>query len=320
VPLSVAQQSDIRILPHVRRALDAGDPVVALESSVFAQGLPIPANADAARRMLGAVEASRAVPAVTAVVSGQPTLGLEADEMERFLRRDEIRKVSARDLGAAIAQRADGATTVAGSLAIAGACGVRVFATGGIGGVHRELPGTRPASWVRDESADLLELARTPMVVAMVVVCAGAKSILDLPGTWERLDTLGIPVVGVGTSEFPGFFSAHTGIALSVTASSASEVAAIAAAHFGLGRTQSVLVVQPPPANVALDAGQVERAVEVALQRAGRDGVRGGAVTPYLLAAVAKETGGRTLDVNLALLEANARLAGQIAAELSAAY
>jgi pseudouridylate synthase len=308
-----APQTQIRILPHIRRAIDAGVPIVALESSVLAQGLPEPHNADAARRMVGAIERAGAVAAITAIVCGTPTLGLEAKELERFLRRDNIRKVSARDLGAAIAQRADGATTVAASLVLASQEGVRVFATGGIGGVHRELPNAPRTSWARDESADLNELARTPMIV----VCAGAKSILDLPATWERLDTLGIPVVGVGTDEFPGFYTARTGIRLSVSVGSAQEAASIAAAHFALGRTQSVLVVQPPPANVALESVALERAVSAALDHASRAGVRGAEVTPYLLAAVARETGGKTLEANLGLLEANASLAGEIAVELN---
>ncbi|HEU4994364.1 MAG TPA: pseudouridine-5'-phosphate glycosidase [Gemmatimonadaceae bacterium] len=307
--MPAAQQSHIRVLPHIRRAIDAGGPVVALESSVFAQGLPQPQNAEAAQRMIAAVERTGAVPAITAVVCGSPTLGLESPEMERFLRRDGIKKVSARDLGAATVQRHDGATTVAASLAIASRAGVRVLATGGIGGVHRQLPDATLSSWIPDESADLYELARTPMVV----VCAGAKSILDLRATWERLDTLGIPVIGMGTREFPGFFSATSGIRLSISAASAEEVAEIATAHFGLGRAQAVLVVQPPPAEVALDAELVERAVQAALQRAASENVRGSDVTPYVLAAVSQETGGRTLQTNLGLLEANARQAASIA-------
>lgn len=292
--------------------METGAPIVALESSVLAQGLPQPHNAEAADRMVRAVEDSGAVAAITAVVCGQPTLGLEHAELERFLRRDGIRKVAARDLGAAIAERSDGATTVAGGIAIAALEGVRTFATGGIGGVHRELPGTDAAGWVRDESADLLELARTPMIV----VCAGAKSILDLPATWERLDTLGIPVVGVGTDEFPGFYTARTGIRLPTRVADARAAARHAAAHFALGRKQSVLVVQPPPPTVALDGELVEGAVTTALRRASREGVRGAAVTPYLLDAVSKETDGQSLITNLALLEANARLAAEIAVAL----
>ena len=263
--------------------------------------------------MTTAVEAAGAVAAITAIVCGMPTAGLESRELERFLRREGIRKVSARDIASAMAQRADGATTVAAGIAIAALAGIRTFATGGIGGVHREIPDAG-ASGARDESADLAELARTPMVV----VCAGAKSILDLPATWERLDTLGIPVVGVGTEEFPGLYVARTGIPLSNSVSTAEEAARVAAAHFALGRMQSVLVVQPPPANVALDAEVVEQAVTTALRRASRDGVRGAAVTPYLLAAVSKETDGTSLITNLALLDANARLAGEIAVALAA--
>jgi pseudouridylate synthase len=308
-----AQSSHIRVLPHIRRALDAGAPVVALESSVLAQGLPEPHNADAARLMVAAVESAGAVAAITALVCGVPTLGLETQELDRFLRRVGVRKVSARDLGAAMAQRADGATTVAASLAIAWRAGIRAFATGGIGGVHRQLPGSASNTWVRDESADLNEMARTPMIV----VCAGAKSILDLPATWERLDTLGIPVVGVGTDQFPGFYTATTGIPLTTWVDGADDVAKIAAAHFALGRIQSVLVVQPPPANVALDGELVEHAVRTALARAGQAGVRGAEVTPYLLAAVSKETEGKTLKTNLGLLEANARLAAQISVALA---
>jgi pseudouridine-5'-phosphate glycosidase len=306
--------SHLRVLPHIRQALDAGRPVVALETSVLAQGLPIPANADAARRMVAAVESAGAVAALTAVVCGRVTLGLEPEELERFLRRENVRKVSARDLGAAVAARADGATTVAATLAIASQAGIRVMATGGIGGVHRELPGTPADRLVRDESADLLELSRS----SMIVVCAGAKSILDLPATWERLDTLGIPVVGFGTREFPAFYSASSGIPLAVCVSAATEVASIASAHFALGRAQSVLVVQPPPANVALDAETVGNAVDAALDSASREGIRGADVTPYLLAAVARVMGGRTLQTNVSLLETNARLAAEIAVTLDA--
>jgi pseudouridine-5'-phosphate glycosidase len=264
--------------------------------------------------MVAAVEGVGATPGITAVVRGELTVGLVAGELERFLTSRNIRKVSARDLGVAIAQRADGATTVAAALAIASAAGIRVFATGGIGGVHRRLPskasaGAPAALPPIDESADLLELASTPMIV----VCAGAKSILDLPATWERVETLGIPVVGVGTEEFPGFYSANTGIRLSVAVESADEVARIAEAHFALGRRQAVLVVQSPPAHAALDADVVERAVQAALERAGREGIGGGAVTPYLLAEVSQKTGGKSLDANLALLEANAKLAAEIA-------
>jgi pseudouridylate synthase len=195
---------------------------------------------------------------------------------------------------------------VAGSLALCTAAGIGVFATGGIGGVHRE-----PAF---DESADLAELARSPVVV----VCAGAKSILDLPATLERLESLGVTVVGYRTDEFPGFFTATTGLRVPSRADSAAEVAAIARASVLLGRPGAILVVQPPPAATALGAVEVETAVQAALATARESGVRGAALTPVLLAAVERATEGRSLQANLALLEANATLAADIAVALAA--
>jgi pseudouridine-5'-phosphate glycosidase len=297
--------SALRVSAYVADAMAKGRPVVALESSVLAQGLPIPANREAAERMTAAVEGAGAVPAVTAVVNGVCTLGLEVDELERFLGRDGIRKVSSRDLPVAVVQRADGATTVAASLSIAGAKNVQVFATGGIGGVHRDAP--------FDESADLAELARTPMVV----VCAGAKSILDLSSTLERLETLGVTVLGYRTDELPGFFTRSTGLRLTARADSPDEIAAIHRAARALGRTQAILVVQPPPADVALPQEEVDAAVVTALEFARRSGIGGPGVTPFLLAAVERATGGRSLQANLGLLEENAALAGHIAAALA---
>jgi len=297
--------SALRVLAPVADALAWGRPVVALESSVLAQGLPIPANRDAADRMTSAAARAGALAAVTAVVQGVCTLGLDQEELERFLRRDGIRKVSARDLPVAVAQQADGATTVAASLSIANAAGAGVFATGGIGGIHRDAP--------FDESADLDELARTPIVV----VCAGAKSILDLAATLERLETLGVTVIGYGTDEMPGFFTRTTGLPLPARADSAREIADIHRAARTLGRSQATLVVQPPPADVALDPETVDRAVAGALDEARARDVRGAAVTPFLLAAVERATEGRSLAANLGLLEENAFLAGAIATELA---
>jgi pseudouridylate synthase len=291
----------IRVLPQVDVAIANGRPVVALESSVLAQGLPIPHNRVAADRMVGAVEREGAVAAITAVVRGTPTVGLEPDELERFLRRDGVRKVSARDLPFAMVTKADGATTVAATLALASAAGVEVFATGGIGGVHRDAP--------FDESADLAELARTPMIV----VCAGAKSILDLEATLERLESLGIPVVGFRTDQLPGFFSAESGIDLDTRVESAAQIAEIYRAHRALGRRQSLLVVQAPPPAFALARERVETAVHEAQREAAANGIRGARVTPFLLAAVTRLTGGSSLDANLALLEQNARLAAEVA-------
>ena len=249
--------------------------------------------------MTAAIRAAGALPAITAVVGGVPTLGLEPDELERFLRRDGVRKVSARDLPFAIAQRADGATTVAATLAISVLAGAMVFATGGIGGVHREP---------FDESADLAELARSPMIV----VCAGAKSILDLAATLERLESLGVPVVGYRTSELPGFFTVGTGLPLPARADTVEDIAKAFTAHLALGRSSAMLVVQPPPSDAALPRDLVERAVAESIEEARAAGVRGGAVTPFLLAAVERATGGRSLETNISLLENNARLAAEI--------
>lgn len=274
---------------------------------MLAQGLPIPANAEADLRVRAAVRACGAVPAITAVVRGVPTIGLDDADLARFLARDGVRKVSARDLPVAMANGLDGATTVAASLALCTAAGLPVFATGGIGGVHRE-----PAF---DESADLVELARSPVVV----VCAGAKSILDLPATLERLDTLGVTVIGYGTDEFPGFFTRTTGLPVPTRADSPADVAAIALASRTLGRRSAILVTLPPPAAFALDVREVDEAVQGALAAARVAGVRGAAVTPFLLAAVQEATAGRSLLANLALLEANAALAAEIAVAIGAA-
>jgi pseudouridine-5'-phosphate glycosidase len=289
------------VVPEVQRALEAGAPVVALESSVLAQGLPIPHNREAGERMIAAIRTRGAVPAITAVVRGVPSVGVEPKDLERFLARDGVRKVSARDIPAAVVQKRDGATTVAASIVLAGAAGIAVFATGGIGGVHRDAP--------YDESADLAEMARTPLIV----VCAGAKSILDLPATWERLESLGIPVLGYRTDQLPGFFTAETGIPLDVVVESASEIAEVYAAHRRLGRSQSIVVVQPPPTAHALPRTRVEAAVQQAQRDARAAGIRGAAVTPFLLAAVTRLTDGGSLAANIALLEQNAALAAEIA-------
>ena len=293
------------MLPEVAVALAAGRPVVALESSVLAQGLPIPSNRAAAESMCRAVERAGALAAITAVVRGQATLGLEPPELERFLAREGVRKVSSRDLGVAMAQGADGATTVAASLCIAHAAGATVFSTGGIGGVHRGAP--------FDESADLVELARTPIVV----VCAGAKSILDLAATLERLETLGVAVVGYRTDELPGFFTRTTGLRLTARADSPEEVAAMHRASVSLGRRQATLIVQPVPELVALPQDEVDAAVSQAIDAANRAGVTGAATTPFLLGAVLRATDGRSLSANLGLLEANAALAARIAVALA---
>lgn len=294
----------LRVSSTVQAAIARGRPLVALESSVLAQGLLPPHNRAAAERMVAAIEEHGAAPAITAIVHGVATLGLESAELERFLHRDGVRKVSARDLAHAMATRADGATTVAGTLALCRAAGIQVFATGGIGGVHRDAP--------FDESADLVELAHSPVIV----VSAGAKSILDLPATIERLETNGVTVVGYRTNDLPGFFTQGTGIRLDLSVESASEIAEMWMHHRALGRPGAILVMQPPPAEFALDRALVEQATAAALRQSKEHGVRGGAVTPFLLAEVQRLTNGRSVVANLALLEANASLAADIAVAL----
>ena len=294
-----------RLLTSVAAALSEGRPVVALESSVIAQGLPIPANAECLARMTAAVERGGAVPAVAAVVRGVPTFGLTPDEQARFLARDGIRKVAARDLAFAVTRAEDGATTVSATLALMSLAGISVLATGGIGGVHRE-----PAF---DESADLVELART----SAIVVCAGAKAILDLPATLERLDTLGVAVVGYRTDELPGFITVGTGLRVPQRLDSATDIARTFRAQQALGRPGTMLVVQPVPAHHALDRETVDAAIAIALAEARAASVVGAAVTPFLLAAVERATGGRSLAANLSLLEHNASLAAEIAVALT---
>ncbi len=309
-PQPEAEDSAIRggalfVREEVATALRNGAPVVALESSVLAQGLPQPYNRQAAERMIGAVRAAGAVPAVTAVIAGRVCLGVTDPDLELLLAREGVIKVSARDLPVVAARGAHGATTVAAALAIARAGGVRVFATGGIGGVHREPP--------FDESADLQELARTQMVV----VCAGPKAILDLPATFERLETLGVTVAGYGTDEAPGFFTRATGISLPARVDTPAEIARAFRHGRALDYPGALLILNPPPGRDALPAEEVDRAVNEALVSARREGIRGPAVTPYLLAAIERATGGRSVHTNVALLESNARLAADTALELA---
>jgi pseudouridine-5'-phosphate glycosidase len=279
--------------------------VVALESSVLAQGLPIPANREAATRMRAAILRHGATPAITAVVAGQPTLGLTSDELDRFLARDAVRKVSARDLGAALLRGWDGATTVAAALALCREAGVHVFATGGIGGVHRES--------AYDESADLIELARTNAVV----VCAGAKSLLDLQATLERLETLGVTIVGYGTDELPGFFTPETGLKLTLRVDSVDDIVRLYDLERRLRRPGALIIAVPPPPHAALPRAEVEAAVAAALAEVRAQGVTGSSVTPLLLAAIERETEGRSLSANIALLQENASLAARIAVALA---
>ncbi|NLG73455.1 MAG: pseudouridine-5'-phosphate glycosidase [Chloroflexi bacterium] len=295
-----------KIDPEVSSALHAGQPVVALESTVITHGLPYPDNMQLARDMEQEVRQGGAVPATIAVIAGRVAIGVAPEELALLARGEGMHKISTRDFAAAAAKGWNGGTTVAGTMTAAHAAGIKVFATGGIGGVHRDAP--------FDISADLPQLARTPMIV----VCAGAKAILDLPATLEYLETFHVPVVGMGTDEFPAFYSRESGLPVSVRADSAAEVVDIACAHWELGLNSALLVVVPPPAEAALPYDRVARDVDQALAEAREAGVRGQAVTPFLLSRMAEITGGASLQANLALLRNNARYAAQIARALVA--
>jgi pseudouridine-5'-phosphate glycosidase len=295
--------SYVHVHPEVRAALDAGRAVVALESTIVAHGMPYPANLETARAVEDVVRAAGAVPATVAVLGGRLTVGLEPAELEHLARAKDVLKLSRRDLGYALSQRRDGATTVAATMVGASRVGIRVFVTGGIGGVHREGESTL------DVSADLGELSRTPVAV----VCAGAKAILDLGRTLEVLETLGVPVVGFGTDAFPAFYSRDSGHPVPLRLDSPQQVAALLAAHWGLGLQTGVVVAVPIPAASALPGDEVEAAVRQALAEATRAGVRGKALTPHLLAALERLTGGRSLAANRALVLENARVGAGVA-------
>jgi pseudouridine-5'-phosphate glycosidase len=291
----------------VRQALDAGAAVVALESTIIAHGLPRPRNLAVAGELEAAVHAAGAVPATIAVLDGEPHVGLDEDELRRIATTD-IAKLGVRDLPLAAAHGADGATTVAATAHLAARAGIRVFATGGLGGVHRGAH----ESW--DESADLLALARTPITV----VAAGVKSILDVGATLERLETLGVSVAGWRTDRFPGFYLTDGGFDLDWRVDGAGEVAAAMAAADALGVQAALVVANPVDAAQQLDPAEHERVLEEGLERARAAGVTGKAVTPFLLDHLHRATEGRSLEVNIAVARGNASVAGAIAAAWAA--
>lgn len=290
----------------VRAAIDAGQPVVALESTVIAHGLPWPHNLEIAQDMEATVLDSGAVPATVAVVDGELRAGLDRVTLERLARHAEpVTKLTRRDLGFALAAGDLGATTVASTMFIAHRAGIRVFATGGIGGVHRGDTG--------DVSADLPELARTPVVV----VCSGAKSILDLPRTVEWFETFGVPVLGYQTCELPAFFVRSSGLPVQRCVDSAGEAARLIGAHWALGLQSGVLVTVPAPVSHEADPVQTAAAIDQAVETAAAAGVRGKELTPYIIGKVAELTGGESVKANLALLKHNAAVAAEIAVALA---
>jgi pseudouridine-5'-phosphate glycosidase len=278
---------------------------VALESTVITHGLPQPINLELARRMEAEIRGLGATPATVAVLDGRVRLGLTRDELERLALSSHSRKISRRDLGVAAARGESGGTTVAGTLYVAAAGGVRVFATGGIGGVH---PGD-----TGDVSADLSELARTPIAV----VCAGAKAILDLPRTLEWLETAGVPVIGWNTDEFPAFVTRSSGLPLTARVDTADEAVSLLHVHWDMGLLSSVLFCVPCPEEAAVPADTFASALRQAESQAEAKGITGQALTPFLLGLLADITDGQTLRANLALLRNNARVAAEIALALS---
>jgi pseudouridine-5'-phosphate glycosidase len=295
----------IHLSPEIAQARAQGLPVVALESTVITHGLPYPDNLYLAQDVERDVRDQGSVPATIAVLDGLIQVGLELNQLERLAIGRGLSKASPRDLARLLARGESAGTTVAGTIFVAHTAGIRVFATGGIGGVHRGA--------AHDVSADLPQLARTPLVV----VCAGAKAILDLPATLEYLETHGVPVIGYQTDEFPAFYSRTSGLPTGARVDAPEEVAQLAQLHWDLGLTSAVLVAVPPPVEVAMQAEEVQGAIEQALQEAQRARMRGQAVTPFLLKRVSELTDRESLTANLGLLRNNARLAGQVAASFA---
>jgi pseudouridine-5'-phosphate glycosidase len=288
----------------VRQALDARRPVVALESTIIAHGMPYPQNVETARAVEGIVRAAGAVPATIAIIGGALKVGLTSNELDRFGRDGRsIAKVSVRDLPFIVAQRMDGATTVASTMRIAAMAGIRVFATGGIGGVHRG------AEKSFDISADMTEFAASDVAV----VTAGAKAILDLALTLETLETLGVPVIGLGTDEFPAFYSRRSGHAVPMRCASAAEVAGVMRAKWEMGLKGGLVIANPIPADAEISAAEIAPVIEAAVRKAEAAGVAGKELTPFLLAEIAGVTEGRSLAANIALVRNNARAAAEIA-------
>ena len=297
----------MHIHPEVKEALDAGKALVALESTLISHGRAYPGNLQAAQAMEEAVRAEGAIPATIAVLDGQPVIGLDDAQIENLARRGQsVRKCSRRDLPIVMARGLDGATTVCGTMILAHQAGIRVFATGGIGGVHRGHP--------FDVSADLEELARTPMVL----VCSGAKALLDLDATRERLETSGVPVLGYGTDQFPAFYSRESGLPADVRVDTPEEVVAVAQARDRLGLRAAVLVGVPVPSGDELPREEAELAIAEAVSQADDMGMHGKAVTPFLLARIAELTQGRSVRANHSLLVNNARVAARIALAFTA--
>jgi pseudouridine-5'-phosphate glycosidase len=296
---------NLSLFPETARALDLGAPVVALESTVITHGLPRPQNLELARDMEKQVRDAGATPATVALLDGMIRIGLSDLELIRLSESDSTLKVSHRDFATALVKKMNGGTTVAGTMFAAQMAGIKVFATGGIGGVHKES--------AFDISTDLHALAEIPTIV----VCAGAKAILDLPATLEYLETMGVPVVGYGTDEFPAFYSRESGLNVSVRLDSPKEIADFAKAHWNLGMKSGILVTNPIPETESIPKSEMEPIIAKASAEAIEQGIHGQKLTPFLLSRISQLTEGKSLRANLALLLNNARLAAQIAKEMA---
>lgn len=301
------KNTPLHIAPHIAEAIESGKPVVALESTVVAHGLPFPQNLEVAHHIEQEVKNMGAIPATIGVVGGVPTIGLNEEALALLARGEQVLKLSRRDIAFAVAMGRHGATTVAGTAALAEIAGIQVFSTGGIGGVHL---GARE-TW--DISGDILELSRTKVMV----ICSGAKAILDLPATLESLETNGIPVVGYQSHEFPAFYTSKSDLFLSAQVNTPADAAKFWKMHCAFGGGGGAVLAVPPPVDSALDPSALNEAIGTALIQAEQKGVRGQAVTPFLLRMVCELTGGASLKVNIALLLQNARIAALIAKELA---
>jgi len=298
----------VEVSPRVSAALAAGEPVVALESTIISHGLPRPDNYAAAQKFEEILDAQNVTPATIAIIDGVPKIGLGPEDLERIAADESAIKVGSRDIAIAMARKVTGGTTVAATSVLAARAGLRVFATGGLGGVHRG------AAESFDESADLTVLSRTPITV----VSAGVKSILDIPATLERLETLSVAVVGFRTSRFPAFWLSDSGHDLDWRVDSPEEVADIMAARDAFGEPSALLVANPLPTALQLDPGVLDDAMGEALALAAEQGVRGKAVSPFLLDRIQQVTGGASVEVNLTIARGNIELAGQIATRWAA--
>jgi pseudouridylate synthase len=294
--------------PEVSDALKTGAPVVALESTIIAHGMPYPTNVRTAREVEDVVRRGGAVPATIAVIDGRVQVGLSPEQLEALGRAEHVRKVSRRDLPFVVASGEMGATTVAGTMICARLAGIPVFVTGGIGGVHRQ------GEVSLDVSADLTELAQT----SVAVVCAGAKAILDLPRTLEVLETHGVPVIGFETDVFPAFYTRSSGLSVDVRLDSAHDVAKVMAAKWALGLEGGLLVTAPVPERHAMAPQEIDVVIEQSLAEADEKGIRGKDVTPFLLANIVERTGGRSLETNIALVKHNAEVGAAIAVAYAA--